>query len=550
MRAIGWILATLGVLAIMAWGASYLVLVKMLDLQEYPTALHGIGGAGFVLIGLWLFLDWGSLSALGKDQTVARAGMAGMLLLVATALLIVVNVVGNRYDKRWDLTSAKRYSLSEQSETVAKGLDKKVAILAFFRSGSPEESNFKELIKGYTEQNTLIEVNYYDPIGDNLIAIQEGITSEYGTVILRVGDVEQRLTSGFDEEGVTNAIVKATSTTSHSLCVVGGHGEGTADDEGAPEGFGAALGKLTRQNYTVSAVQLLAAQPTPADCEVLLLPGPKTDLSGGELDRLAQYVAAGGKMIALLDPMVTPNTAADMARYGVKVGADVVIEGDPYLQTANGPSFVMAAPSAFAAHPITEKLKDAVVFPLARSVAKGPEIAGITVTELIHTSDQSWAETNLEDAKTNPPSPEIGVDTVGHVSLMVAVEVSDPAAIAETTVAAVVPGLDGAPAIAAPPSTTDKLPKKEGGRVVVIGDGDFATNMFARQGVNQDLLLNSIGWMADDKNQITIHADDSKIGQLTVDLVPGAVAVLVAMIGVPGLAALGAVGMYLRRRNQ
>ena len=550
MRAIGQILAVLGSLAIFAWGASSLFLLSMFESMNFPLGLHALGAGGIVCIGLWLFLERGSFSNLRNDNSVARGGMVGVLLLVAMALLVAVNVVGARYDERWDLTSTKRYSLSEQSVTIAKGLETKVDILAFFPKGGMEASDFKELIRGYEEASTLITVRHLDPQGDNLAAMQEKITSEYGEVIIRAGAVEQRLTTGFDEEGITNALVKATTTESHSLCAVGGHGESGADDSSAADGMGIALGKLTKQNYILSTVNLLSAQPTPADCEVLLLAGPRTDLSGGELDRLAQYVAAGGKMIVLLNPLETPNTAADMARYGVKVGADIVIEGDPYRQTANGASFVMVAPASYAAHPIVEKLGDAVLFPLARSAAKGPEVAGLTVTELLHTTDQSWAESNLSDLQGVPPAPDPGVDPIGNVSLMVAVEVTDPAAIAEATVAAVVPVLEGAPALAPPPAVVDRLPKAAGGRLVVIGDADFGTNSFSNQGANQDLLLNSVGWMAGDTKQVTIHANDAKRGQITVDVVPGIVTVLLAMLGVPGLATAGAVVTYLRRRNQ
>ena len=550
MRAIGPILAVLGSLAIFAWGASFLFFTTMLESMNFPSALHGVGLGGLVCIGLWLFLERGSFSTLRNDSSVARGGMTGVLLLVAVALLVAVNVVGARYDERWDLTGTKRYSLSEQSQTIAKGLTAKVDIIAFFPKGGMEASDFKELIRGYEEASTLVTVRLYDPQGDNLAAMQEKITSEYGEVIIRSGEVEQRLTTGFDEEGITNALVKATTTESHSLCAVGGHGESGADDSTAADGMGIALGKLTKQNYTLSTVNLLSAQPTPADCEVLLLAGPRTDLSGGELDRLAQYVAAGGKMIVLLNPLETPKTAADMARYGVNVGADVVIEQDPYRQTANGPSFVMVAPDSYAAHPIVEKLGDAVLFPLARSVAKGPDVAGLTVAELLHTTDSSWAESNLSDLQGTPPNADAGVDRIGKLPLMVTVEVTDPAAIAEQTVAAVVPALEGALALAAPPPVVDRLPKAAGGRLVVIGDGDFGTNMFVNQGANQDLLLSSIGWMVGDTSQITIHANEAKRGQLNVKVVPGVLTVLVAMLGVPGLATAGAVVTYLRRRNQ
>jgi ABC-type uncharacterized transport system involved in gliding motility auxiliary subunit len=551
MRALGWLVAVLGALMVFAWGASYAVLVGMVKMSEFPVALHALGGVGLVLIGLWVFLDWGSLSQFGKDQTVQRSATAGVLLLVGFAVTAALNVVGHRYDKRWDLTLNKRFSVSDQTTTVVGALDKEVEIIAFFQTGSPEESNFRELLKGYTEASTLIKVNFYDPIGDNLMAKQEKITTEYGTVIVRAGGSEQRITGKFDEEALTNAVVKATSSTSHTLCVVGGHGEVGTDQPGNPDGLDEVLGTLEKQNYTIRPVELLAAQPTPADCEVLLLSGPKTDPLPGELDRMAQYVAAGGRLIVSLDPLETPGLAADMARYGVKVGNDVVIEQDPYRQLAGGgPTFVVLDGKSFSASPITEKLTTgAVVMPLARSVSKGPELPGLTVTELAHTSEMSWAETRLDDISSVQPQPDEGADILGNVSVAVAVEVTDPAAIPLSSAAAALPTVEGAP-MAPVVAAAEPLPGKAGGRVVVFGDSDFAKNQFGAFGLNSDLLLNAVGWSADDAAQLTIRASEAKVGKLDAGLIPSTIAVLVALFGVPGLAMVGAVGTYMRRRSQ
>jgi ABC-type uncharacterized transport system involved in gliding motility auxiliary subunit len=86
--------------------------------------------------------------------------------------------------------------------------------------------------------------------------------------------------------------------------------------------------------------------------------------------------------------------------------------------------------------------------------------------------------------------------------------------------------------------------------VVVFGDSDFARNQFGAFGLNSDLLLNAIGWSADDTTQLTIRANEAKVGKLDAGLIPVSVAVLVAMFAVPGLAVLGAVGTYMRRRSQ
>src|SRR2546430_2323366 len=85
------------------------------------------------------------------------------------------------------------------------------------------------------------------------------------------------------------------------------------------------------------------------------------------------------------------------------------------------------------------------------------------------TSEESWAETDLKgkEAEFNE-----GKDKKGPISLGVA--------------------------------ASKKMGDKEG-RLVVIGDSDFATNNYARLQRNGDLFMNTINWLAQDEDLIAIR---------------------------------------------
>ncbi len=551
MRALGWLFAVLGFMAVSAWFLGYLVLTLVLEFSDVPSWFHGVGGVGALLMGAWLFLDWGSLSDLGKDQTVGRSFTAGLLLLVGAGIGVAANVVGHRYDQKWDFTENKKFTLADESISTAKGLDREVEILAFFPGGSAEEENFRELVKGYTAETTLLKTSWYDPYEDIMAVQAEGITSQYGSVIVRAGGVEERITSGFGEEELTNALVKVTAGTTHSLCAVTGHGELEVDDSSSPEGAGFVFGKLEKQNYTLKKITLLAEQPTPEACEALVLPGPRVDLLPSELDRLAEYVTAGGRLVVFLEPTLTPQTAADMSRYGVVVGNDIVL--DPLRQLMDmGSTSLGLVGDSYAAHPITDKLKGIVGLPAARSVAAGPALAGLSVTELLHAGAESWAEVNSL-ADPNIPARADADEKQGNVGLAVAVEVSDPSAVpvhrAATTTPATTP--DGLPTLAPvasepPPALADK----EGGRVVIIGSAAFASNGLSTYGLNGDLALNALGWSRGDDKAITIRTKENAKGKITITVLDGLVAGLVSFFLMPGLAVLGAAGTWMTRRSR
>lgn len=544
-RVVGWIIALFGVLCLMLYGAGLLVF------DEVPDPVHYVGGVGVGAILLWLVADWKNLSRVGEDQTVARSFASAFAIVLVLAITAVVNVGAVRYDWRKDLTATKRFSLSEQSVDVVSKLDEPVTVYAWFQSTDGALKNFRSLMEEYADHTTLLTVEYHDPLEDRILSEQQKILSTAGTVILKKGDREQRIESNFTEEAFTNALVRVASSTRHTVCVTTDHGELDPDDEYSQTGLGIAKIRLEGQNYTFDKISLLATPPTPEGCEVVLLGGPRAELLPMERDRLAAYVAGGGKLIVMLDPATTPETAADLARYGVKVGNDVVIEGDANRQSPEGPTAVVLDPGSFDFSPITQKLKGFVQLVMVRSVGKGPEIPGLNVQELAHGTAQSWAETTLDS--TTPPTPDADKDIVGNVPVMVTVEVTDPAGIVTSTATAAAPAVDAAGLPIATPAPTGapvEVPKKAGGKLFVVGDSEFATNLYLTRSNNQDLLFNTIAWMVGEENQLTIRANESEAGQLDLGLLGSFFAGGTMLLLVPGVTVAAAVFTWFRRKGR
>lgn len=544
MRTLGWICGLVGLFALIAAGISYAVLKP----EGFDwVAMVALGGAAGV--GVWFATYWSTLKELGDDSSVGRTAVSLFAIVLAFGIAAVANVATHRYDKRWDLTKDKRYSLSQQSVDIASKLSRDVQVDAFFTTGSPDESNFKNLMEGYQEHSTLLKVNFHDPYSDPLLAEQMKILSDRGTVVLKSGEQTQRLETTFGEEAFTNALVRVTSDVFHTVCAVSGHGERDTDDEYGQDGLGFAKIKLEGQNYRVSKLSLLEKQPTPAECEIVLVAGPQAELAPNERDRLARYVAAGGGLVAMLDPLQTPETAADFARYGLKVGNDVVVEGDPNRQFQGGnPTMVLLDPESFDFSPITEKLRGVSVLVMARSVGKGDDVAGLNVQVLAHGTDASWGETTLADPNV-PAVADPGQDIVGKVPLIASVEVTDPAAIRTTTDAALPAGAAPGLNVATPAADGPAPEPKAGGKVVVFGDSDFASNLWFTKLTNQDLFLNSVAWMAGEKDQLAIRANEAAKGKLELSMLSVLVSSLVSVLVLPGLGVLGLVGTWMYRRK-
>jgi len=540
MRTIGWILGLLGLMALGTFGLGY----GFID-GDLPLWLRIVGGSGALMISAWIWMDWNALSDLGKDASTGRYVTAVLAVLLGAGILVTANVAAYRSTTRWDVTKNKQYTLSDQSVELVKKLDREITVAAFFQRGVPDEQNFRDLMSRYQEHTSLLKVEYHDPHNEPMLAEKMKITTDTGTVILSMGEKEQRLEFGFDEQAVTNAIVKLSSDTEHAICSITGHGEMDSADEQSADGFGFAKTKLEGQNYRVETLGL-DHTPDPAHCEVVILPGPKTEVLPQELDHLAQYVAGGGSVIALVDPTTPLNVANDFARYGMQIGNDVVLEADPARSLQGNPFAIILDQDSMAKHALTEKLKGKSIFFLARSIAKGPDLAGITVTELAHSSEQSWGETDLND--TTEPVPDPGKDRVSNVPLMAVAEISDPSALRTQSEGLSLPtGLPGMTAAAKPEAPPP--PAKAGGKMVVFGSTQFVSNQMLVGGINQDLLLNAVAWMVGEEDQISIRANEAGKGKLEMSAIDQLLSVVTSCFIMPILTIMGAVGTWLHRRR-
>ncbi len=63
-----------------------------------------------------------------KARQTKYAAYATLYVVVVFAIISVANVLANRYNKSYDSTSNKRYSLSEQTAKIVKGLKEPATI--------------------------------------------------------------------------------------------------------------------------------------------------------------------------------------------------------------------------------------------------------------------------------------------------------------------------------------------------------------------------------------------------------------------------------------
>ncbi|MBI2219639.1 MAG: Gldg family protein [Acidobacteria bacterium] len=314
--------------------------------------------------------------------------------------------------------------------------------------------------------------------------------------------------------------------------VRGAHGE---KDTGSTErtGYSGAASALGGDNFTVEKVVLAQQTTVPADAAVLVVAGPRTDYLPAEMDMLRAYLRKGGKVLLMLDPPEStdsapvPNLIAFAREWGVDAGNNVVVDLSPagrFLGT--GPSIPVAA--SYPTHAINERMETLTAYPLARSITPAAAGAdGRVAQSIVETSQNSWAETDLKALSTTGEArrEEDKGDKAGPISLAAAVSAAAPEA----------------------PAAPEGQSKAES-RVVIFGDSDFASNLALGVQGNRDFFLNAVNWLAQQENMIAIRAKEPSDRRVTMTAEQQQRVYWLALFIIPGLIILAGVQSWWRRR--
>src|SRR6185295_18724881 len=81
-----------------------------------------------------------------------------------------------------------------------------------------------------------------------------------------------------------------------------GHGERLPNDSNETEGY-SKLAEIFHRNYVQTDVleTLLGTNTVPLDCNLLVIAGPRNELSEVELEKINEYLNQGGRLFALFD---------------------------------------------------------------------------------------------------------------------------------------------------------------------------------------------------------------------------------------------------------
>ncbi|PZE19244.1 GldG family protein [Paenibacillus xerothermodurans] len=411
-----------------------------------------------------------------------RGTNAVVLSLAVIGIFIVLTIfLNSTKNLQVDLTQNNKFTLSEKTTQTLQALDKDVRIISLTSDQTDPyiKRQVDELVQEYKKHNGNIVFDSYDIVQQPAMAKQYEVDPS-GTLVVESGEQKKTLYyvemfipgqeqgqyqfSG--EEKLTQALVNLNAKEKSKVYFLSGHNEIPLNQ------MNIWRSGLEGENYEVKDLNLLREGNIPDDAEILFIIGPQNDISDKENELIKQYLAGQGKLYVALGfhkDMATQwkNIDGLLAQYGIQDQHAVAIE--PKQSQLFDPLTIIPE---YGPHAITEKLQNynlLTMMNLAVALGSDQPVPDYPATLILRSTENAYGETDI-DALTKNRTTRDDKDIKGPLSLGYVVE------------------------------TKEKKPK-----AVVLGGSSFLVDNVIQQQGNRDFALNSVGWLQEQKDQVTIR---------------------------------------------
>ena len=500
--------------------------------NQYATYM---AWAGLATVLIYMAGQWRDVAEFYKGRGARYGTLSIVSIIVFLGILVAVNYLGTRQNKRWDLTENQVFSLSDQTVKILRELKEPVTITVF--DLTTRQDLHRDRLQEFQYHTNQLRVEFVDPDREPTRTTNAKIEAVPTILVEHKGRTERVQSS--NEQDLTNALIKAVTGRERKVYFTQGHGEKDLNSS-ERNGYSGLTEALKQDNFSFDSIVLITQKTVPDDATVLVIGGPTTDFFPPEIEALNAYVAKGGKVLVMLDPPAKagadyPLLTNFLADWGITAGNDVVLDASGIGQFMGTDASVPVV-AQYPAHAITQGMRELTAYPMARSMT--PTAGGAnnrTAEPLLTTTPQSWAEADLASIASESGrvafEAEKG-DKQGPITLAAAV--SAPATVTP-------------PAGNATPAAPDDAPKPET-RIVAVGDSDFVSNFAGRVPGNRDFFLNTLNWLSQQENLIAVRPRLPQDHQLALTADQMNRMMLLSLFIIPGLVFATGVYTWWRRR--
>ncbi|MBU3099138.1 MULTISPECIES: GldG family protein [Clostridium] len=459
-----------------------------------------------------------------KNNKFRYGGYATLITSMVLVILLIANLVIDKMDFKYDMTKNKLYSLSNQSYKVMDKLSRDINIIIFSKQSSYDQG-MTEIINKYPSKSKKITVKYVDPTTNPQVAKKYSSTENEianGSIVVEssgkfkaikeselYNTTEDQTTGETSvkslavEQKITGAIMYVAGDKNSVVYNLQGHKEKALSTE--------ASSNLSNQNFIVKQLNLLTNVWKPEAGDMLLVSSPSVDISKDELIKLKDFFSKGGHGIFLMDVQngKFPNFDNLMSTFGIQIEHSLIVEGDS-KKYYREPAYLIPKMNS---HAIIDPMVSAnlpILFPVAQPIDQlKVKKASLKVEPLLTTSGESFGKKDINSTTTQKASG----DTDGPFDVAVAITDTQESSVA---------------------------------KIVVFSSSGFI-NVAA--GGNLDLFMNSMNWVQDRQENISITPKDLTTQTLEMTKAQTLGFSALVIIVIPAIVLIMGVVVWIRRRH-
>lgn len=396
-------------------------------------------------------------------RAVRQWGQLGLHVTLLVGALVCFQTAAERTNRRIDLTVGRELSLSRVTEQVLGELTAPVHVTVFYRRGS--RGQYAPLLERLHAASAQVDAELLDLDRYPERARTLGVT-RYGSAALEYQG-RRAVVAALPEATLVGGLLQVVRGRVRRVVFTGGHGERTP--AGGDDGYGRFVAALEVENRRVETASVSGAD-VPDGTDVVVVAGPRHDFLPGEVARLVAYLRGGGSVLLLLEPGALPRLGELLAGLGIRITDDFLVDRERSVIGTDGLAAIVELFKR--GNPISEPggavIATGAVLPSARSVDVTSEVAGVTAEAIARTAPSAWAMMGPDRARRGDTPSEAAHDVPGGAPVMVMAEVD-------------VANGGG-----------------RRGRLVVVGDADFASDAYIDLLGNRELALNAMAWLGEE----------------------------------------------------
>ncbi len=347
--------------------------------------------------------------------------------VVVFAVVLMANYLAGKFFRREYLSRHTSTELSPRTMSLVQSVTNDVKVTLYYDRTDDMFSTVAALLREYQALNPRIRVEVVDYLRDAADAHRVKLAydlpeskkdEDKNFIIFDAGNGRHKVVNAnllmdvkvevdqakgtYDKRPVafkgemlfTSLLLAVTNPKPLKAYVLTGHGEHRIEDGDEVTGYLDFKTVLEQSYIKVEPLNLAGAGSVPADCNLLVAPGPVSAFTPEELATISRYLDEGGRLFALFNVAATGGTGLEGVlsnRWNVLVSPEVIQDPRHSLNTLRSVPGADVAVGAFSEHPAVKPLigynldliRPRIVFPIKpdENSADAPRVTVLFATE-------------------------------------------------------------------------------------------------------------------------------------------------------------------------